>query len=277
MPKSYFSSRPKKALFFDLNRTLIDDKASRRACFISVLNDFTARWDKERTEWDPHKIALQYERNLQSLKAKKGKKRVKLSTLSQQKKALRAALKPYPLIVNDAFLRVFFKHMRQQQPHHYKLYPNTLSTLSKLAASYKLGLISNRSNIDLARIGLSKHFTPEQLITPLNSKSRKPSPRIFRYALSTFGVHPSEAVMIGDSWRNDIVGAASAGMDAIWLQRENRRGSGGSRNDRSGGSARTSRVRADGSGVQSGVIAHRKLGKKKLPIISDIAQLLDIL
>lgn len=274
MPKSYFSSHPKKALFFDLNRTLIDDKGSKRACFVSVLNEFTGRWDKRGVDWNPHKVALQYERHLhQALRTKNRRKpstrnkhnsSVLRNSLRLQKSALRAAFKPYPLVINDEFLRVFLKHMKQQQPHHYKLYPDTLSTLSKLANTYKLGLISNRSNIDLTRVGLSKHFTTDQLITPHNSKSRKPSARIFRYALAEFGVRPSEAVMIGDSWKNDIIGATTAGLDAIWLKRGK------------GGGVMT----GDGAGDRnkaSAMTAYRKLGRKKLLIIKSLEQLLDIL
>lgn len=286
MPKRYFSERPKKALFFDLNRTLIDDRSSRRACFVSVLNEFTGRWDKEGTDWNPQQIALQYERQYERhlRKSLRLNKRRKLSTLKLQKASIRAVLKPYPLVVNDEFLRVFFKHMKQQQPHHYKLYPNTLNTLTKLSSSYKLGLISNRSNIDLARIGLSKHFTPDQIITPLNSKSRKPSSRIFRYAVSKLGVRPSEALMIGDSWKNDIIGATTAGLDAIWV----RRGKGG---DGNGGWSGASGGGGDGpgssgSGARTGVskgtrtsndIAYRKLGKKQLLIIHNLEQLMEIL
>lgn len=47
----------------------------------------------------------------------------------------------------------------------------------------------------------------------------KPNPAFFRLALEHAGVEPQEALMIGDSYRADVRGAWSAGMDAAWLDR----------------------------------------------------------
>jgi YjjG family noncanonical pyrimidine nucleotidase len=45
----------------------------------------------------------------------------------------------------------------------------------------------------------------------------KPDPYIFRLALDRLGCLSSEAVMIGDSWAADVVGAHAAGIRAIWF------------------------------------------------------------
>jgi putative hydrolase of the HAD superfamily len=47
----------------------------------------------------------------------------------------------------------------------------------------------------------------------------KPDPAIFRHALERIGATAREAVMIGDSWTNDVVGASAVGIRAIWLNR----------------------------------------------------------
>jgi len=47
----------------------------------------------------------------------------------------------------------------------------------------------------------------------------KPHPSIFSSALQLLGVGPSEAVMVGDSVRQDIEGALNVGMRAILLNR----------------------------------------------------------
>ena len=47
----------------------------------------------------------------------------------------------------------------------------------------------------------------------------KPNPAFFRVALDRAGVRPEEALMVGDSYRADVLGAWSAGMDALWLDR----------------------------------------------------------
>ena len=45
----------------------------------------------------------------------------------------------------------------------------------------------------------------------------KPDPAIFRAALEAVGVEPGEAVMIGDSWMADVLGAHAAGIRPIWF------------------------------------------------------------
>jgi putative hydrolase of the HAD superfamily len=47
----------------------------------------------------------------------------------------------------------------------------------------------------------------------------KPNPAFYRMALEHAGVTPAEALMVGDSYRADVRGAWSAGMDAAWLHR----------------------------------------------------------
>lgn len=48
----------------------------------------------------------------------------------------------------------------------------------------------------------------------------KPSARIFEVALQRARVRADAAVMIGDSWANDIEGARAAGIRAIWFNRD---------------------------------------------------------
>ena len=49
---------------------------------------------------------------------------------------------------------------------------------------------------------------------------RKPEKEIFEFVLNKIGVDPKDAVMIGDSMKNDIFGAQSANIDAILLNRK---------------------------------------------------------
>ena len=49
---------------------------------------------------------------------------------------------------------------------------------------------------------------------------RKPDPRIFQYAANIVQIQPLECLYVGDSYRNDIVGAKTAGMQACWYNCE---------------------------------------------------------
>ncbi|SRR5579883_1440519 len=44
----------------------------------------------------------------------------------------------------------------------------------------------------------------------------KPDERIFQIALERVKSAPQQALMVGDSWNNDIIGARNAGIQAIW-------------------------------------------------------------
>ena len=47
----------------------------------------------------------------------------------------------------------------------------------------------------------------------------KPDPAIFELALHMAGASAHEAIMLGDSWTNDVMGAVGAGVAAAWLDR----------------------------------------------------------
>lgn len=47
----------------------------------------------------------------------------------------------------------------------------------------------------------------------------KPDSAIFQLALNQSGCEPHHAVMVGDSWESDILGARAVGMRAVWLNR----------------------------------------------------------
>lgn len=50
----------------------------------------------------------------------------------------------------------------------------------------------------------------------------KPDRGIFEIALDRAGVDAGKAVMVGDSWPNDVVGAREAGIRAVWFNPERR-------------------------------------------------------
>jgi len=104
---------------------------------------------------------------------------------------------------------------------HFELYdevPGVLRGLS--AAGVRIGLISNSHRcLD----SFQTHFALEGLIAAAVSSSEhghmKPHPSIFSAALAMAGVPAAEAVMVGDSLRQDVEGALAAGMRAVLLQR----------------------------------------------------------
>ena len=65
----------------------------------------------------------------------------------------------------------------------------------------------------------------DDVITSAVVGAAKPDPRIFAAALEAAGCAPAEAVHVGDSRENDLIGARGAGLRALLLDRS---GAGGS-------------------------------------------------
>jgi putative hydrolase of the HAD superfamily len=108
--------------------------------------------------------------------------------------------------------------------HHFSLYDDALPVLRALRErGLLLGLISNtHRSLEAFR----SHFELDELIAVAVASSEhgynKPHPSIFRTALKLLSVEPAEAVMVGDSYRDDIAGARTVGMRGVLLRRSGR-------------------------------------------------------
>jgi putative hydrolase of the HAD superfamily len=103
-------------------------------------------------------------------------------------------------------------------------FEDTVECIEALKDRYRLALLSNGAS-DLQRekvagSGLDRWFST--LIISGDLEVRKPDPAYFRIALDRLGIRADEAVMVGNSLKNDIDGAQSVGIFAVWLNREGR-------------------------------------------------------
>ena len=104
---------------------------------------------------------------------------------------------------------------------HFELYDEVPGVLRDLAVrGVQIGLISN-SHRCLA--SFQSHFELQGLISAAVSSSdhglMKPHPSIFSAALQLAGVPARDAMMVGDSLRQDVEGGLGAGMRATLLHR----------------------------------------------------------
>lgn len=100
------------------------------------------------------------------------------------------------------------------------LLPNTLDVLNALQSRYRLAMISNsdgRAEALTIQHGLRDYL--EFVIDSHHVGVEKPDPRIFALALERLGLAPNECVYVGDVYSIDVVGATSAGLRAILLDR----------------------------------------------------------
>ena len=96
-----------------------------------------------------------------------------------------------------------------------------LDSLAERIPGARFGLITNGDAAYQSRkivaVGLDTRI--EHVIASGSVGVVKPDPAIFRHACDVFGVAPGEAAYVGDRLRTDAIGAASAGLTGVWLNR----------------------------------------------------------
>jgi putative hydrolase of the HAD superfamily len=102
--------------------------------------------------------------------------------------------------------------------------PGIEEVLVKLKAShYRIAVITNGFKKTQYKKLESCNLIPyiDLIVASEEIGATKPDPRIYQAALNKWNIHPHEAVMIGDSWENDVLCPHSLGMKTIWFNRRN--------------------------------------------------------
>ncbi len=199
-----------RAVLFDLDDTLFDHRGSSRAALAEVHRRHAAT--SEFDAFERHHARFLEELHLEVL----------------------AGRMPLDDARRERFLRVFDAlGIRLSQ-----------SDVDAVAAAYRSGYLPAWRAIDgaaallaavrqRARIGVISNNLIEEtrdklvfcrlaplvdaLVVSGDEGVSKPDPRIFHIALDRLGVTAEDTVMVGDSWANDIAGAVSAGIRAVWF------------------------------------------------------------
>lgn len=105
---------------------------------------------------------------------------------------------------------------------NWRAFPDAGPSLdSALAAGLQVGILTNGAQVmqqaKMERTGLWREGMV--MCATVEIGAPKPQPEAYLGALERLGVTAEEAVMIGDSWPNDVAGARQVGMSAIHLDR----------------------------------------------------------
>jgi putative hydrolase of the HAD superfamily len=103
--------------------------------------------------------------------------------------------------------------------------PAHLDVLERLASRFRLGLVSNFDHGPTARriladLGITRFFAA--IVVSDGFGRRKPHPAIFAAALRELGVAAEDALFIGDSIGDDVVGAQNARLKVVWINPKRR-------------------------------------------------------
>lgn len=118
----------------------------------------------------------------------------------------------HPVAHADEAFEVFYA-----ERNRVKLYDEVPAALQRLSRRYRLFALSN-GNADLRRCGIAQWF--EGHITAISAGAAKPDARIFAQLLHEARVEALQVLHIGDDPQLDVVGAAQAGLQAAWLNRD---------------------------------------------------------
>lgn len=156
------------------------------------------------------------------------------------------------IVESDTFFDLLLKKMRIELQHLIKIYPqageqlqgtrggleekalaiakfcdeearrwveHSRPVLDELAGKYPLVLVSNfYGNVAsvLREYDLLKYF--KTIVESAVVGVRKPDPRIFALGVEALGLPAAEVLVVGDSYRKDIIPARKAGCRAIWIK-----------------------------------------------------------
>ncbi len=115
--------------------------------------------------------------------------------------------------VSEAGFEVFYEARQQVS-----FYDDVLPCLQRLQSRYRLGAISN-GNANVDKVGLG-HLI-EHSVSASELKVAKPDKLIFHDLVERFGVPANRVLYVGDHPEYDVIGPQDAGLQAIWINREN--------------------------------------------------------
>jgi len=104
----------------------------------------------------------------------------------------------------------------------FSLYPEVRAALAEYhARGLRLVVVSNW-DVSLRAVLRSLGVSPmlHAILTSAESGVRKPSPQIFEAALDLSGATAGEAIHVGDSVEEDVLGARAAGIEPVLVRRD---------------------------------------------------------
>ena len=97
------------------------------------------------------------------------------------------------------------------------LFDDVLPTLETLRGGYTMGILSN-GNTYPECCGLAGYF--QFVVFAQDHGIQKPDPQLFEIAIERAGCAKRQLLHVGDSFRNDVIGAKQAGVRSVWLNRQ---------------------------------------------------------
>jgi putative hydrolase of the HAD superfamily len=206
-----------RAVFFDLYFTLVRYDPPQEELEANALNELGIDADPDVFN---RPMAVANEFIYQEIARHPLSKRSREETIALYAEFQRIVLKEAGIEPEEKLVLAMLAKM-QQFKTKLVLFDDVIPALKDLKSrGLILGLISNVER-DLTTtiddLGLPSWL--DIVVTSLDAGFSKPQPEIFEEAMGRAAVQPSQAVYVGDQYQIDCVGAQSAGMKGILLDR----------------------------------------------------------
>jgi putative hydrolase of the HAD superfamily len=203
-----------RVVLFDLDDTLFDHQYCSRAGLAAVQEAYAGR-----IQGSIEEVEATYRELLEAwhLKVLQGV----ISTDASRIERFRVLLSSEQNGATDDEAQAAASCYRAAFDAAYQPVPGAIELLQRVKAECPIGIVTNHLLAEqvkkIAALGIDSFV--DALVVSEEVGVPKPDARVFELALSRLGSTPDQAVMIGDSWASDILGATALGIRAIWLNR----------------------------------------------------------
>nr|WP_295972065.1 HAD family hydrolase [uncultured Bacillus sp.] len=115
-----------------------------------------------------------------------------------------------------------FPEERRKKPF---IFDDSFTVLDRLKGQYRLLLLTNGSpDLQNTKLEITPELAPyfEQIVISGSFGRGKPDPSIFEHALSLLELDKDQVLMVGDNLMTDILGASRAGIKSVWINRHDK-------------------------------------------------------
>lgn len=199
--------------FFDLDATLLDHEASQRGG-LEHLGSFAPGLRAQL-----HEDFLRVWSDVEAKHFRRFEKG-ELTIEQHRRERLKECFPDFCSPLSENELDSLYQVYLQGYAASWSLYPEALDVLSNITGPKAL-ITNGDSKLQRAkveRLGLGDFFRGIFISGELGFA--KPDPRIFIAACDELKLPPQDVHYVGDNFRNDIEGAASAGLKPVWINRD---------------------------------------------------------
>lgn len=201
---------PVRAVLFDLDDTLFDHRGASRAALAEVHRRHAGGVDFEAFESHHARILEDLHRDV--LEGRRGLD-------DARRERFRRVFAATGVTLSEADADAVAAAYRASYVPSWRAVEGAADLVAAVQRRARVAVVSNnlieetRDKLVFCRIA----SLVDAVVVSGDEGISKPDPRIFSIALERLGVAPAEAVMVGDSWAADIVGAARAGIRPVWF------------------------------------------------------------